>query len=374
MADYACVGSRERGGYFAETGLVYFYADIYYMSAIGNRRTQKKTNKEKASLVSIEQPGQASSSTRKKPCPRGTRHNKRTGLCEETISKSQSIVRTNAIVNEPHTVINEPQTVINEPQTVINEPQTVINEPQTVINEQNDPCLEYNNLLNSRKLLNKDISTKNSDCEDVKYKKIQKYFNLESADKKSNQDLLNALQHFYIENKTNDPNYLLTFHEFIRMFPRDTMKTLKFKRQHVFEAICKLLLLLDYDEGELGYNKRIYSSLEELKKNPNLLPLSKSDILYQSINESSKSGVVDILFETDYIETKDNCFDDWKCDCVDNIKSSILELTVETEENLIGGIGSNDNLPKKSKLILIQNKYFEIEKSNNKDEYDVSKI
>ena len=364
MADYACVGSRERGGYFTETSLVYFYADIYYMSDSVKKLAKKLTLKIK---VSPEQPGQPTSSTRKKPYPKGTRHNKRTGLCEEKISKSQSIVRTNEIVNEPLSVINE------EP-PVINEPQTVINEPQTVINEQNDPCLEYNNLLNSRKLLNKDISTKNSDCEDVKYKKIQKYFNLESADKKSNQDLLNALQHFYIENKTNDPNYLLTFHEFIRMFPRDTMKTLKFKRQHVFEAICKLLLLLDYDEGELGYNKRIYSSLEELKKNPNLLPLSKSDILYQSINESSKSGVVDILFETDYIETKDNCFDDWKCDCVDNIKSSILELTVETEENLIGGIGSNDNLPKKSKLILIQNKYFEIEKSNNKDEYDVSKI
>jgi site-specific DNA-methyltransferase (adenine-specific) len=334
----------------------------------------------------VQTPTSSSKKTRRTPCPKGDIRNKKTGLCEKNTRKSKSTVTASKNVISQTPIINEQQTVFIEPPPVINEQQTVFNEQQTVINEINndDPCVEYNNLLNKRKLLNKDISTKNSDCEDVKYKKIQKYFNLESDDKKSNQDLLNALQHFYIESKTNDPNYLLTFHEFIRMFPRDTMKTLKFKRQHVFEAICKLLLLLDYDEGEIGYNKRIYSSLEELKKNPNLLPLSKSDILYQSINESSKSGVVDILFETDYIESKENCFDDWKCDCVDNIKSSLSEqitseqITSEqitvTEETLVGGIGSNDNLPKKSKLILIQNKYFEIEKSNNKDEYDVSKI
>ena len=64
-------------------------------------------------------------------------------------------------------------------------------------------------------------------------------------DKKTNKDLLNALLHFYKEHKSKDNDYVLTFHNFIDMFPRDTMKTLKFKRQHVFEAICKLLLVLD---------------------------------------------------------------------------------------------------------------------------------
>ena len=220
----------------------------------------------------------------------------------------------------------------------------------------NAACDEYTKLLDSRKILNKSISTKNSECEDLKYKKIQKYFNLEKDNKKSNQDLLNALQHFYIDNKKGNSNYLLTFHEFIRMFPRDTMKTLKFKRQHVFESICKLLLLLDYDEGELGYNKAIYSSLEDLKINPGLLPLNKGDILTQSINESSKSGVVDILFETDYSEPTEKCHDEWKCDCVSD---DIIKKKINTQ---------------KRRLILIQNKYFEIEKSNNKDEYDVSKI
>jgi hypothetical protein len=41
MADYACVGSRKRGGYFAETSLVYFYADIYYMSDSVKKKTQR---------------------------------------------------------------------------------------------------------------------------------------------------------------------------------------------------------------------------------------------------------------------------------------------------------------------------------------------
>ena len=36
---------------------------------------------------------------------------------------------------------------------------------------------------------------------------------------------------------------------FLDMFEMDTMKRKNFKKQHVFEALCKILLMYDYDNG-----------------------------------------------------------------------------------------------------------------------------
>ena len=91
-----------------------------------------------------------------------------------------------------------------------------------------------------RIILNKQISNENKACEEFKYFFIQQYFNEER--KPTCNHLLDALQHLYKDERAKDPYYSLYFQDFIQMFARDTMETLKFKRQHVFEAICKILL------------------------------------------------------------------------------------------------------------------------------------
>jgi hypothetical protein len=169
------------------------------------------------------------------------------------------------------------------------------------------PCDEYSRLLEQRKGLNANISKKNAECEDEKFKDIQRYFDYDVGVKHTHRDLLIALQKLYIDIKNKDINSILTFSNFVQMFPRDTMTTNKFKRQHVFEAMCRLLLLFDYDDGELGRGKHFYKSLEQIVKNTDLQPnLDKDEILEAKINESSKGGVADIVFQTEYKELKHN--------------------------------------------------------------------
>jgi hypothetical protein len=242
----------------------------------------------------------------------------------------------------------------NELNVDIKEPSDISHSSEVIV-KNNDPCDEYQTLLSKRRDLNKELAEKNRKCEEIMYSTIQKYFNKEG---KTNRDLLNALMHLYKESKKENPEYLLTFHDFIQMFAKSTMETLKFKRQHVFEAMCKIMLLLNYDNGELGMNKQFYSSLEELVENPKMKPLTKQEVLNFKVNESSAGGVVDILFKTEIDISKTNCKDDWECDCVDNLQSSTATI-----------------LPSKiPKLIMIQNKYYDAEKTNNKDEYDIAKI
>jgi hypothetical protein len=218
------------------------------------------------------------------------------------------------------------------------------------------PCDEYSRLLNERKGLNAIISKANAKCEDEKFNEIQKYFDYGDGIKHTHKDLLTALQKLYIDMKDKDPNCMLTLTNFITMFPRDTMTTNKFKRQHVFEAICRLLLMYDYDNGELGRKKEFYKSLNDIVNNNDLRPnLTGELILKTKINESSAGGVADIVFQTDYIPPDKTCKDDWMCDC-----SIDIEQIQQPKAN--------------KKLICISNKYFDVEKTGNKDEYDVHKI
>ena len=141
------------------------------------------------------------------------------------------------------------------------------------------------------------------------------------------------------------------------MFARDTMVKLKFKRQHVFEAVCKLMLLFNYDNFELGSNKQFYRSIETFIKSPNNSKMDTGTILKSALNESSAAGVVDILFESKYKKSDSICKDDWVCDCdVDPYKKN-------------EGEGSKE----KRQFILIQNKYYENEKPIDKA-YDITKI
>ena len=213
-----------------------------------------------------------------------------------------------------------------------------------------NPCLEKEHLLEEKRELTKKISDKNKECEELKHIAIQQYFK-KSEEKTSCKDLLSALQKLYINHKREDSDFILYFDSFINMFARDTMVTLKFKRQHVFEAICKLLLVFNYDNGELGKNKRFYSSLEKLIENPELPPLTRPQILSSNVNESSKGGIVDILFESEFSESLSNCNDGWQCDC--------------------NPIIMNEPINKKQ-YILIQNKYYEFEKAG--DKYDITKM
>lgn len=219
------------------------------------------------------------------------------------------------------------------------------------------PCEQHKQLLADRKILSDKINKKNAECEDLIFGPIQKYFKKEE-DKTTCKDLLEALQKLYIEGKTNDPNYSLYFHTFINMFARDTMEKLKFKRQHVFEAICKLMLLFDYDNFELGLNKKFYRSIEDFIKSPNNSKMNTDEILGSKLNESSAAGVVDIFFESEFKPSEEKCKDDWICDC-ETISPTKKAETASSKE--------------KRQFVLIQNKYYENEKSINKS-YDVTQI
>ena len=227
-----------------------------------------------------------------------------------------------------------------------------------MISVRTDPCKEYTELLEKRRNVNREVMDKNKQCEDFLYSTVQKYFNLDNGIKTTYRDLLNALMHLYKENKAKNPEFFMTLHDFIQMFAKSTMEKLKFKRQHVFEAMCKLLLLFNYDNGDLGTNKQFYSSLEELVKNPDMKPQQREDILTQKVNESSRGGVVDILFRTEVKVSTNNCKEGWSCDCENAANTTTATSKPETT----------------AKLIMIQNKYYDLEKTNNKDEYDVAKI
>jgi adenine-specific DNA-methyltransferase len=234
-----------------------------------------------------------------------------------------------------------------------------------------DPCKDYLELLEERKKVNLQINSKNRECEETKFGSIQKYFNKEES-KTTCKDLLIALQKLYITARTSDPNYTLYFHDFINMFARDTMVTLKFKRQHVFESICKLLLLYNYDNFELGASKQFYKSLENFIQYPNNpQKLNEDNILNTKLNESSAGGVVDIFFESEFSKPNSNCNEGWGCDCETN--------NIENESNdTSDSINSNEHdkpiiINKKRQFVLIQNKYYEKEKQINKN-YDVTQI
>ena len=160
-----------------------------------------------------------------------------------------------------------------------------------------DSCDKEIKLKEDRKILNDNIKKEHANCELTKYEAIYKYFNSER--KSTYKDLLIALMYYYKDIK-RDPNFILTFEGFLDMFEKDTMKYKNFKKQHVFEALCKILLMYDYDNGELGRDKQFYTSLENFIKNPDSSSNIKErdDIINEHINVSSEGGVVDIFFKT----------------------------------------------------------------------------
>ena len=213
------------------------------------------------------------------------------------------------------------------------------------------PCDKEIKLKEDRRVLNDNIKKEHNDCEITKYEVIYKYFNKETR-KETYKDLLIALMNYYKEKRRAEPGFILPFEGFLDMFEKDTMKYKNFKKQHVFEALCKILLMYDYDNGELGRDKQFYISLEEFVKNPNKSSNIKErdDIINDDINVSSEGGVVDIFFKTNHSSNSETkC--EWMCDCVEPLRREVKE----------------------QEYILIQNKYYSTEKSDIKN-YDVTKI
>ena len=186
----------------------------------------------------------------------------------------------------------------------------------------------------------------NKECEEDTYKEITKYFNKGKA---TNNDLIDAIKHYYKDNKDTNINFKLSFNEFINLFPRDSsVKDNNFKKQHIFEQVCRLLLFFNYDKGKYGMKKEFYNKLESYNVNTTK-GLTLKNLLEENINEGSKAGSVDIFFKI--IEKGvDKNTDDFFCE-----KSK------------------SEHPNKKGTYILVQNKYYSKE-SSDISKYDAQKI
>ena len=149
------------------------------------------------------------------------------------------------------------------------------------------------------------------------------------------------------------------------MFPRDTsIKGEKgfFRKQHVFEALCRILLLGKYDYDKkthpfFGEERVFYESLEGYKsiEPARNTPLKDKDILDEPINVGSSAGSVDIFFKIPsgkQIKTCENA-----CECT--------KLEIKDDKRKVSN--------KKDVFILIQNKFLSRESGTAKT-YDINKI
>ena len=186
-------------------------------------------------------------------------------------------------------------------------------------------------------------------CSEQIYENIQHHFRKDQSIK----NLLKFTYNYYKQQKQSEgeTRYMLYLRDYINMFPRDD-NIHGFRKQHVFECICKVLLLFNYDNNEFGNFKTFYKALEKYKKNPDSpTPLNNNDIIAEKINDGSAGQSVDIMFKVTPSKT------DYK----ENTQPSCINFKETKPED------------KNEKFILVQNKYFTEEKSSA-DKYDVTKI
>jgi hypothetical protein len=253
-------------------------------------------------------------------------------------------------INKPKLIIESTTSTDNiKTQTDVSHKSKIPSSTKRIPNK--DACEEEKDLRNDLKTLNEGIKIKRSECAVIKYKIIYEYFD---PDKRhaTFKDLLNALMLYY-KDINREKKQELHLESFLDMFEMDTMKRKNFKKQHVFEALCKILLMYDYDNGGLGKDKQFYRSLEAFIENPNSSIITRDQIIHTEINVSSEGGVVDIFFKTKH-DTPTKSTSDWACDRKDDVNTP--KKTIDGQE-----------------YILIQNKYFSKEKSDIKN-YDVTRI
>jgi hypothetical protein len=215
-----------------------------------------------------------------------------------------------------------------------------------------NPCHDLVEIKERMKKTRREYDDAVQACENYNHEDfINKYFNKETF---THKDLLESLMEYYKEQRETNDLIVFTFQEFINKFPRDKkVGKINFKKQHVFEAICRLLLLYNYDDGELGRDKTFYTSLEDIINNKSSTINKK--IIDTDINVGSKGGLVDILFKTNIVNiTEEERKKKWAC-----------ELSIEDK--------SSNSSTEKDTYIMIQNKYYDTEKSNLGD-YDVTRM
>jgi hypothetical protein len=229
--------------------------------------------------------------------------------------------------------------------------------PSKTNTKKQDPCKEKSEKQLELKSLTKEFRNKVKECEESLYGLfIQKYFKNIDGTQLTHYELLKGLFNYYKDEKTKDINFMLTFQQFIDKFPRDqAVSNTNFKKQHIFEAICRLLLLYDYDKGELGYEKTFFDRLENIMKGTDK-QIDPGFILTTNVNESSAGGIVDILFKTNISIKAEEEKKLSACEIIYNKQ----ELAEKSEEKI-------------PTIIMIQNKYFDKEKTNI-DKYDVTRM
>ncbi len=148
-----------------------------------------------------------------------------------------------------------------------------------------------------------------SECENIKYGKfISNYF---PHNMLNHLKLLEGLMNYYKYEKSKNLSFFMSFQNFIDKFSKQKMiNKINYKKQHVFEALCRLLLLFGYDNGELGIKKKFYNSLESIIKG-NKIILNIKDILNENINVGNKAGKVDILFEIELNKLNNKMENKW---------------------------------------------------------------
>ena len=200
-------------------------------------------------------------------------------------------------------------------------------------------------------IIRKKYDNKIRECEELEFGEfITNYFN-KGEDKLTHKDLLVGLQKYYIQEKNEDINFILSMQKFIQKFSqKNPVSGSNYKRQHIFESLCRLLLYFNYDNGELGIDKHFYKSLESYSKvSTNNIDLDT--MLTTKVNEGSSAGIVDIFFKSKKNKQDNNT---WACETISK------EIQEQKEEE-------------KDEYIMIQNKYYDKEKSNISN-YDVTRI
>jgi hypothetical protein len=207
-------------------------------------------------------------------------------------------------------------------------------------------CKKEDSLREQLKLSNEDLKRYKKECDTEIYKYIAAYF---TSSKPTIKELMFVLYNIYKHKKKLDINYILNFREFVLMFPRDTSTgNSNFRRQHVFEAICKYMLFKNYDSNYWGKNKEFYVALEEYTRGKKT-KITENDLLNNDINDGSSAQSVDIFFK------------------IANTQITKPPSIMCQKEQI------SSNTHDKDVYVLIQNKFYDQEKSSA-DKYDVTKI
>jgi hypothetical protein len=214
----------------------------------------------------------------------------------------------------------------------------------------NDPCITKQLFREKLRKTQKLTNYYEKKCEEQQYNEfIKKYFiDEEKIENLTNKKLLNGLMKYYKDIKNQNIETIVTFNDFIQKFPQKiAVSGTNYKRQHIFEALCRILLFFNYDNGEFSSVKTFYNSLESYLKGDK--KVINNEILEMKVNESSSGGIVDIFFKTNKIKDEEK----WGCE--------MINYNEENQEEY------------NNEYIMIQNKYYDKERTDISN-YDVTKI